>query len=72
MGKRIVAVFGLETLDIIDGKAERLLEVEEIGPIRPERIGRAWQEQKLDADKKGHTERALIINQLTQKVESPP
>jgi len=46
MAKRIVAMFELETLDIIDGKPERLLEVEGIGPIRAERIGKAWQEQK--------------------------
>ena len=46
MAKRIVAMFELETLDIIDGKSERLLEVEGIGPIRAERIGKAWQEQK--------------------------
>lgn len=46
MAKRIVAMFGLETLDIIDGQSERLLEVDGIGPIRAERIGKAWQEQK--------------------------
>ena len=46
MAKRIVAVFGLETLDIIEGKSERLLEVDGIGSIRSERIGKAWQEQK--------------------------
>ncbi|MFO7995588.1 MAG: helix-hairpin-helix domain-containing protein, partial [Dehalococcoidia bacterium] len=46
MAERIVARFGLETLDVIDGKSERLLEVEGIGPIRVERISTAWQEQK--------------------------
>ncbi len=46
MDKRIVAMFGLETLDIIEGKPERLLEVDGIGSIRSERIGKAWQEQK--------------------------
>ena len=46
MAKRIVAMFGLDTLDIIEGQSERLLEVDGIGPIRAERIGEAWQEQK--------------------------
>jgi exodeoxyribonuclease V alpha subunit len=46
MAKRIVAVFGLKTLDIIETQPERLLEVEGIGTIRVERIGEAWQEQK--------------------------
>ena len=46
MAERIVAMFGLETLDIIDGKSERLLEVEGIGSIRAGRINTAWQEQK--------------------------
>jgi exodeoxyribonuclease V alpha subunit len=46
MAKRVVAMFGLETLDIIEEKSERLLEVEGIGPIRAERISKAWQEQK--------------------------
>ncbi len=46
MAKRVVAKFGLETLDVIEESRERLLEVEGIGPIRAERIGKAWQEQK--------------------------
>ncbi|MFC1980046.1 ATP-dependent RecD-like DNA helicase [Chloroflexota bacterium] len=46
MAKRIVARFGLETLDIIEDSTEKLLEVDGIGPIRVERIARAWQEQK--------------------------
>ncbi|MFH0768539.1 MAG: ATP-dependent RecD-like DNA helicase, partial [Chloroflexota bacterium] len=46
MAKRVVAKFGLETLDIIEEQSERLLEVEGIGPIRAERINKAWQEQK--------------------------
>jgi ATP-dependent exoDNAse (exonuclease V) alpha subunit len=32
MAKRIVARFGLETLDIIEGSSEKLQEVEGIGP----------------------------------------
>jgi exodeoxyribonuclease V alpha subunit len=46
MAKRVVALFGLETLDIIEESPDRLLEVEGIGPIRSERIAKAWQEQK--------------------------
>jgi exodeoxyribonuclease V alpha subunit len=46
MAKRIVARFGLETLDVIEENSERLLEVEGIGPVRIERISKAWQEQK--------------------------
>ena len=46
MAKRVVAIFALETLDIIEEKPEKLLEVGGIGPIRAERIRKAWQEQK--------------------------
>jgi exodeoxyribonuclease V alpha subunit len=46
MAKRIVARFGLETLDIIEGSSEKLQEVEGIGPIRVERIAKAWQDQR--------------------------
>jgi exodeoxyribonuclease V alpha subunit len=46
MARRVVAKFGLETLDIIEDSPQRLLEVDGIGPVRTERIGRAWQEQK--------------------------
>ncbi|MFC2032819.1 ATP-dependent RecD-like DNA helicase [Chloroflexota bacterium] len=46
MAKRIVARFGLDTLDIIEDSTEKLLEVEGIGSIRVERIAKAWQEQK--------------------------
>jgi exodeoxyribonuclease V alpha subunit len=46
MARRIVDRFGLETFDIIEGSPERLREAEGIGPIRTERITRAWQEQK--------------------------
>jgi len=46
MAKRVVAMFGLETLDIIEKQSERLLEVEGIGAIRAERIGKAWREQR--------------------------
>ena len=46
MAKRVVTMFGLETLDVIGEQSERLLEVEGIGPIRVQRITKAWQEQK--------------------------
>jgi len=46
MAERLVERFGLETLEVIEGEPERLLEVDGIGPIRSERITRAWEEQK--------------------------
>ena len=46
MAKRIVDKFGLETFDIIEDNPERLREAEGIGPVRTERITKAWQEQK--------------------------
>lgn len=46
MAKRIVARFGLETLDIIEDSTEKLQEVDGIGLIRVERIAKAWQEQR--------------------------
>ncbi len=44
--RRIVAHFGLETLDIIEAQGERLIEVPGIGPGRVERIKTAWEAQK--------------------------
>ncbi|MFC1919782.1 ATP-dependent RecD-like DNA helicase [Chloroflexota bacterium] len=46
MARRIVELLGLETLDLIEQKPEKLLDVEGIGPIRQERICAAWGEQK--------------------------
>ena len=46
MAGRVVAKFGLETLEVMEGRPDDLLEVEGIGKIRAERIGKAWQEQK--------------------------
>lgn len=43
---RLVETFGLATLEIIDQQAERLSEVEGIGPIRQKRIATAWVEQR--------------------------
>lgn len=44
--KRIVACFGLETLDIIEQQSQRLQEVPGIGPARVAIIARAWEAQK--------------------------
>jgi exodeoxyribonuclease V alpha subunit len=44
--KRIVAHFGLETLEIIDNKTERLIEVPGIGKKRVTMIQKAWETQK--------------------------
>jgi len=44
--RRIVAHFGLETLDIIEEKAERLIETPGIGKKRVTMIQKAWAEQK--------------------------
>ncbi len=46
MAARLVAAFGLETLDVIDHHPERLVEVEGIGPKRSRDILRAWEEQR--------------------------
>lgn len=42
---RLVASFGLDTLDVIENHSERLTEVEGIGPVRSARIRAAWAEQ---------------------------
>lgn len=46
MASRLVAAFGLETLDVIEYQPERLTEVEGIGPKRSRDILRAWTEQR--------------------------
>jgi exodeoxyribonuclease V alpha subunit len=46
LAKRIVARFGLETLEIIHKDPARLTEVEGIGKVRAERIRGKWQEQR--------------------------
>ncbi|MGW0751180.1 SF1B family DNA helicase RecD2 [Streptomyces sp. NPDC002587] len=43
---RIVEHFGLDTLDVIEGEPERLVEVPGLGPKRTKLIGAAWEEQK--------------------------
>ncbi|MFL6202284.1 MAG: ATP-dependent RecD-like DNA helicase, partial [Thermoanaerobaculia bacterium] len=46
MAARMVAAFGMETLDVIENRPERLTEVEGIGPKRSREILRAWAEQR--------------------------
>lgn len=46
LAKRIVSVFGLETLDVIDRQPERLEEVGGIGRGRAQSIAEAWSEQR--------------------------
>ncbi len=43
---RIVDAFGLETLEVIEGRPDRLQDVPGIGPKRAERIRQGWEEQK--------------------------
>jgi exodeoxyribonuclease V alpha subunit len=46
MASRLVASFGMETLDVIENRPERLTEVEGIGPKRSREILRSWAEQR--------------------------
>jgi exodeoxyribonuclease V alpha subunit len=46
MSERIVNQFGLHTLEVIEKTAEKLSEVEGIGPKRISMIRKAWEEQK--------------------------
>jgi len=46
MAGRLVARFGLQTLDVIDHDPKRLAEVEGIGPVRRASIQAAWEEQR--------------------------
>lgn len=46
MAERLVARFGLETLDVIADHPSRLSEVDGIGSVRARRIRAAWQEQE--------------------------
>jgi exodeoxyribonuclease V alpha subunit len=46
MARRLVAHFGLETLDVVDHQPERLVEVEGIGAVRSRRIRDAWRQQR--------------------------
>jgi exodeoxyribonuclease V alpha subunit len=46
LADRIVAQFGLQTLEVIEEQPARLREVADIGPKRSRLIAAAWQEQK--------------------------
>jgi len=46
MARRLVDHFGLETLEVIDERPERLLEVEGVGRVRSATIQKAWIEQR--------------------------
>ncbi len=50
LAKRIVARFGMETLEIITKDPRRLTEVDGIGKVRAERIRAKWQEQRAVED----------------------
>ncbi|MFO7253135.1 MAG: ATP-dependent RecD-like DNA helicase [Actinomycetes bacterium] len=47
MAERIVAHFGVDTLEVIEKTPERLLEVPGLGPKRQKMIADAWEEQKI-------------------------
>jgi exodeoxyribonuclease V alpha subunit len=46
MASRLVAAFGMDTLEVIENQPERLTEVDGIGPKRRKEILRAWAEQR--------------------------
>jgi exodeoxyribonuclease V alpha subunit len=46
LAERIVDHFGVQTLEVIEGHPERLLEVTDIGPKRSQTILEAWDEQR--------------------------
>jgi exodeoxyribonuclease V alpha subunit len=50
MAERLVGHFGLETLEVIDQEPARLTEVDGIGPVRKDRITKAWIEQRQVKD----------------------
>ncbi len=47
LAKKLVAKFGEQVFDIIDGHSARLEEVNKVGPERRRRIKAAWSEQKV-------------------------
>lgn len=46
MAGRLVARFGLDTLEVVENEPARLSEVDGIGPVRAEQIRAAWRQQK--------------------------
>src|ERR1700680_143967 len=45
--KRLLRAFGEKVFDVIEAEPDRLREVDGIGPVRANRIGAAWAEQKV-------------------------
>lgn len=50
LASRIVEIFGLETLHILDNEPDRLTVVHGIGPVRAQSILKAWNEHKIIRD----------------------
>lgn len=48
--KRLVAVFGKDTLDVIESQPDRLADCEGIGPVRSAKIIEGWRQQKAIQD----------------------
>lgn len=48
--KRIVKRFGEKTLEVLDEKPGRLIEIKGIGKVKRARIAKAWKEQRLARD----------------------
>lgn len=46
MAGRLVARFGLDTLEVVDKEPSRLSEVEGIGPVRAQKIRKSWRHQQ--------------------------
>jgi exodeoxyribonuclease V alpha subunit len=46
LAEKIVAQFGVDTLDVIENRADQLSQVADIGPKRTAQIVAAWEEQK--------------------------
>lgn len=46
MAGRLVARFGLDTLEVVENEPRRLSEVDGIGPVRAEQIRKAWRQQR--------------------------
>ncbi|MGD8441616.1 MAG: ATP-dependent RecD-like DNA helicase, partial [Holophagae bacterium] len=46
MAQRIVAEFGLDTLDVLDHRPERLLEVRGIGPATLDKVRSSWEKHR--------------------------
>jgi exodeoxyribonuclease V alpha subunit len=65
---RIVAKFGIQTLQILDENAERLKEVPGLGPKRIEKIKQCWAEQRSVRDVMIFLQRYGISPSFAQKI----